>query len=363
MGRAWGNVGKGAGIAAVIALLGCGGGTAAPDGGAGGKGGSTGAAGQGGSSGAAGQGGSSGAAGQGGAAGSSVTISGAGGAGGATGGAAGSSSPSGAGGGAGAGAGGVSGVGGSAGSGGGTAGAGGIPGGGGIGGMNCRPDVLIVQDKSGSMSDDDRDLTCSGGCGANSKWAQVTTALTNVLAATDTKVNWGIKYFSDNGVCDASMAPAVPIAATNGSAVAASIAANMPGGNTPTRDAVLYATSYLQTLTDSNPKFLLLATDGLPNCPAGCAPMTKPPAACTTTDNPSEDAAAEAAVAMALSQGIKTFVVGIGNVTSAVNTLNQMAIDGGEAQTGGATSYYAATDESALEAALNSIVGKIAGCQ
>ncbi len=66
---------------------------------------------------------------------------------------------------------------------------------------------------------------------------------------------------------------------------------------------------------------------------------------------------------MALSQGIKTFVVGIGNVTSAVNTLNQMAIDGGEAQTGGATSYYAATDESALEAALNSIVGKIAGCQ
>jgi hypothetical protein len=252
----------------------------------------------------------------------------------------------------------------------GTGGAGGMPGAGGsaghasggVGGGNCRPDILIVQDRSGSMNDDFSDSACSGGCGANSKWSQQTTAITYVIGTTQASVNWGIKFFPDNNACDASMPPAVGIAPSNGAAVAASIAATMPGGTTPTRDAVTYGTAYLQSLTDTNPKFLLLATDGLPNCPSGCASMTNPSTSCTMTDNPAEDLAVEAAVMMAASQGIKTFVIGIGNVTTAQNTLNQLAVDGGEAQTGGATSYYAAADEAALEAALTSIVGKISGC-
>jgi hypothetical protein len=228
--------------------------------------------------------------------------------------------------------------------------------------MNCRPDVLLVQDRSGSMNDDENGLSCNGGCSANSKWSQMKTAVTNVLQSTQGSVNWGVKYFPDNSACDASMPPAVGIAPSNGAAVADSIARTLPGGTTPTRDAITFGTSYLQGLTDTNPKFLLLATDGLPNCPAGCAAMTTANAACTQTDNPTEDLAVEAAVMTAAAQGIKTFVVGIGNVATAQNTLNQLALDGGEAQTGGATSYYAATDEAALEAALTSIVGKIAGC-
>jgi hypothetical protein len=83
---------------------------------------------------------------------------------------------------------------------------------------------------------------------------------------------------------------------------------------------------------------------------------------CTTTDNPTEDMAAEAAVTMAASQGFKTFVIGIGNVASAQNTLNQLALAGGEPQPGATTDYYAATDEAAFELALNRIVSTIAGC-
>ena len=188
------------------------------------------------------------------------------------------------------------------------------------------------------------------------------TAVTSVLQATEGRVNWGLKFFPDNSACDASMPPAVGIAPSNGTAVADAIAQTTPGGSTPTRDAITFGTSYLQSLPDTNPKFLLLATDGLPNCPVGCAAMTTGNLACTTTDNPTEDVAVEAAVMMAAAQGIKTFVVGIGNVATAQSTLNQLALDGGEAQTGGATSYYAATDEAALEAALTSIVRKIAGC-
>ncbi|HLK90246.1 MAG TPA: vWA domain-containing protein [Polyangia bacterium] len=243
----------------------------------------------------------------------------------------------------------------------------------GSGGMQCGvssvpvmpepPDVLIVQDKSGSMNDNDADQTCKGGCGTMSKWSELSVAMTNVVMATQTTVNWGLKYFSDNGACDASNAPVVTIGTANaGNAIVASIQGTTAGGNTPTRDAITYGAQYLATLTDSNPKFLLLATDGLPNCPSGCASMQQPSGSCTMTDNPSEDMAAEGAIMMAAMQGFQTFVVGIGNVTSAVNTLNQMAINGGQAQTGGATSYYAATDEAALEAALMAIVGKVASC-
>jgi len=242
----------------------------------------------------------------------------------------------------------------------------------GSGGMTCGtaavqvmpepPDILIIQDKSGSMNDDDNDASCKGGCGANSKWEQLTTALTKVVQNTDMTVNWGLKYFSDNNACDASAAPAVKIGALNGAAVTASIMGTQPGGNTPTRDAITTGAAYLATLTDTNPKFLLLATDGLPNCPSGCASMSNPSSSCTNTDNPNEDAAAEAAIMMAAMQGYQTFVIGIGNVATAQNTLNQFAINGGQAQTGAATSYYAATDEASLEAALNKIVGVVASC-
>jgi hypothetical protein len=188
------------------------------------------------------------------------------------------------------------------------------------------------------------------------------TAVTNIIGTTDARVNWGIKYFPDNNACDAAQPPAVGIGPANGVAVATSIAATAPGGTTPTRDAINFGAAYLQTLTDTNPKFLLLATDGLPNCPIGCAAMASPSASCTTTDNPTEDQVVEMAVMMAAAQGIKTFVIGIGNVATAQNTLNQLAIAGEEPQLGGATSYYAATDEAALELALSTIVGRIAGC-
>jgi len=190
----------------------------------------------------------------------------------------------------------------------------------------------------------------------------VATAITNVVTATDGTVNWGLKYFSDNNACAASGPPAVPVAAMAAMDVANSLAATLPVGNTPTRDAITTGAAYLQTLSDTNPKFLLLVTDGLPSCPSGCASMLRPSSACTQTDNPTEDAAAEMAVMTAAGQGFRTFVVGIGNLATAQNTLNQLAIAGGEAQTGAATSYYAATDEAALEAALTSIVGQIAGC-
>jgi hypothetical protein len=219
------------------------------------------------------------------------------------------------------------------------------------------PDILIVQDKSGSMNNDDSDSSCKGGCGSNSKWSQVTTALSQVVMNTQASINWGLKFFADGqNECGVNPGVAVPVAPNNASAVSAAYSGTGPSSATPTRAALNVSVTYMQTLTDSNPKYLLIATDGEPNCPAGCSGTT-----CTNTPNPTEEMGTEQAVSDAVAAGFKVFVVGIGNVSSAVTTLNQMAINGGEAQTG-TTSYFAATDPTTLETALNAIVGVVASC-
>ncbi len=229
------------------------------------------------------------------------------------------------------------------------------PGGGSCGQTNVQikavpADVLIIQDKSGSMNNDDNDQSCNNGCGMNSKWSQMVAAVSTVVTSTDQQIRWGLKFFSDNNACDAGGAPAVTIGDTNGMAIANTLQMTTAGGNTPTRDAVTTGAAYLAGVNDSNAKYILLATDGLPNCPDGCAAMSRPSSSCTMTDNPNEDAAATQAIADALSKnGISTFVIGVGNVATAQNTLNSFAMAGGKPQQGGATAYYAATDPNALE--------------
>jgi len=220
------------------------------------------------------------------------------------------------------------------------------------------PDVLLIQDRSASMDNNDNDGTCRRGCGATSKWAQVTVAVSQVVTTTQATVNWGLKFFADGfDTCGVLPSVAVPVGPSSGTAIANAIAVTAPNSNTPTRAAIQAGTAYLMSLTDPNPKYILLATDGEPNCPTGCVGND-----CAATPNPTEEIGSEMAVAAAVAAGIKVFVVGIGNVASAVATLNQLAINGGEPQSGGATSYYAATDEAALEAALNQIVGRVASC-
>jgi len=222
------------------------------------------------------------------------------------------------------------------------------------------PDILIVQDKSGSM-DDSADGSCTSNCGAKSKWSQVTAALNQVVGTTDMTVNWGLKFFSDNGHCAANGAPVVSVGAGKAAAISSAIGKTSPGGNTPTRDAVATGAAYLMSLSDTNPKYLLLATDGLPNCPAGCS-LTNPSQACTKTDNPAEDKAATDAVAAAAAAGVPTFVIGVG-MTGADATLNAMATAGGRPQTGAATSFYSVTDTASLVSTLNAILGRVASCK
>jgi von Willebrand factor type A domain len=230
--------------------------------------------------------------------------------------------------------------------------------------MPLAPDILIVQDRSLSMTDNSNDQACDGGtiqgngnCGATSKWSQVTTALNQVVGQTQTKVNWGLIWLGDEAAtCGAATAPVVPITPVTSypliqAAISGVVFTGMPG--TPTAAVMNSAVQYMNGLTDPNPKYLLLATDGEPNCAQGAASI-----------GTSDATGAESAVTAALTAGFPTFVVGIATSTdaAATNALNAMAVNGGEAQTGASTQYYAVTDTAGLETVFAQIIAKTVSC-
>jgi hypothetical protein len=187
---------------------------------------------------------------------------------------------------------------------------------------NLPPDLLIVLDRSGSMNEDSTGMMCSGGCGANSKWAQVTTSINQVVGQTQSMVNWGLKFFGTGtgSSCVVADGAAVPPDTMTAAAIAAAIAApaNQPSTRTPTRAAETSAGNYLAGLTARpNPKYILLATDGLPNC-----------AATGGTDTPDEQGAITAVTNVA-AMGFPTFVIGIATNAAVEGTLNSMAMAGG----------------------------------
>ncbi len=215
--------------------------------------------------------------------------------------------------------------------------------------QNIPPDLLIVLDKSGSMADDQMDNPCGRGA-CESKWSDMTAGINMVVGQTEAAIRWGLKYFSTDDNCGVAAGASVPIATNNAMAIAGSIMMTNPKGNTPTAAAVASGATYLMGLTDPNPKYILLATDGEPNCGANARKA-----------GDSDAAGAEAAVTMAAAAGIPVFVVGVGDVTSAHTTLNALATNGGRPQTGD-PAFYPVTNTADLVSVLTKIGGQIASC-
>jgi hypothetical protein len=220
--------------------------------------------------------------------------------------------------------------------------------------QNLPGEVLIVQDRSESMTHDFADKNMTGPADP-AKWPAMTSAINTVVMATQGMIDWGLMFFSQAGdtVCTVATKPDVSPAPNNATKIANAIAGANPGSYTPTTAAMNNAVAYMKTLTDPNPKYILLATDGMPNCAPG-QPVAQ-----------DDSAAAIQAVADSAAAGIPVFVVGIGNVSTAVDTLNSMATKGGKAlATPDAMNrvYYGADDPTSLENALQSIGGMIKGC-
>ena len=123
--------------------------------------------------------------------------------------------------------------------------------------------------------------------------------------------------------------------------------------STPTRAGVTAAAAYMGGLTDMNPKFILLATDGAPTC----HPTLPNPGSASDADG------AVMAVEAAKTAGFPTFVVGVATSTDvgADMTLSRAAVAGGYPRTV-TPSYYPVTNTADLVTALGEIIGIVATC-
>lgn len=233
----------------------------------------------------------------------------------------------------------------------------------GTGGANCglqsfdlerKPaEILLLLDRSASMKDPP-DVTPAV---TTPKWDLIIPAVKQVIMDTNMSVHWGFKVFpeGEGSECVAGSVTNkidVPIAPMNAAAVVNAINMTTDEGNgTPTGDAVNAAVTYLQTLTSTNRKFILLATDGEPSC-AG-----------TSQGQSTARPYATSAVTAAASKGFHTFVVGVATTKdTATASLNDLAVAGMEPRPGLLTRFYLGTTQNDLSAALAFITGQASSC-
>ena len=226
------------------------------------------------------------------------------------------------------------------------------------------PDILIVLDRSNSMAlPTDSPL-----------WNVIRQAIIEVTRAMDDAIWFGLMSFPsslDPNACEGSMntcaAPGtvlVPVAADNAAAIETALMSLTTCGGTPTAVTLQSASDYLTTLTDDHPSYIILATDGAPNCNEtldGATCTCTSAAGCTGTSgqhlNCLDDTRTYGALDILCTAETHTYILGMGGATSWTEVLQGMA-------THGCTDTpYAVNDPDAIQAALDEIAGAVASCQ
>jgi hypothetical protein len=236
--------------------------------------------------------------------------------------------------------------------------------------------ILLVIDKSYSMVQKPSGFSTD-------KWTAMKDAIKAVVAGTKSSIDYGLELYpipsgTPSGAtcgdkcCETSSTLSVPVedGPTGAPKIEAKLNVN-PGGGTPTAAALDTALGYFTTGAGASLKgdrFVLLATDGGPNCnkaiacsddrctdcidnfgqPDGGASQCKADGGTFCGGNDGgplstgclDDAAAKAKVQALASAKVQTFVVGIPGSEAYEATLNALATAGGRAQSG-TTKYYA----------------------
>jgi hypothetical protein len=238
--------------------------------------------------------------------------------------------------------------------------------------------MLLVIDKSGSMTDPLGDQT---------KWDAMKSALGTALDNVQSEMNLGLVLYPYHfarpipefncaedccAVADGAAAVNVPVTAGTLSVpeIAEQLDATSPGGGTPTAVALDSALDYFVNGAGAaleGGKYVLLATDGGPNCNEeltcdGETCTTNLDGACKTdncctfsnTRNQCLDADRVLEKLQALTDaGISTFVVGLPGTQQYATYLDEFAEAGGVPASSGDTSYYAVSEDEGVEGLLS----------
>jgi len=264
------------------------------------------------------------------------------------------------------------------------------------------PNIMLVVDKSGSMTQSvtGTGLACTvdGTVGATydprssspCKWNDlrlvIADPITGFLATAQSLGRFGLAaYPSSTGQCDTG-AVLVPIG-DDVAPIQDQLRNRLtPGGGTPSAATLLEAAKdpALVGAEPNRKRFVMLLTDGLPNCNSanaarctqcrtdsstcdlegGCHP-TEIPGTCPATPFEGASCLDEAGLVTAVSQlnamGIGTFVIGFGKDTvgdDANRVLTAAAIAGGFPRQGAAQQYYQANSVAELKSLLEEILRK-----
>lgn len=216
------------------------------------------------------------------------------------------------------------------------------------------PDILIVLDRSGSM--------LSGG-----RWGPSISAIRTFTTTLDSAVSFGLMVFPALGgggggggpLGGGSCTPGkldIPFAVGNATKIANALvlATPSPTGQTPTAASMQAALQYFDTTPCADcttaPKYVVLVTDGQPNCGAGGGGMA--------TGNSDITATADA-IASLTNAGVTTYVVGYG--TRSDPTL-ATAMDR-FAKAGGTDQHFAVENEASFVEELTKIAGEVISCE
>jgi hypothetical protein len=207
------------------------------------------------------------------------------------------------------------------------------------------PDLLVVLDRSGSMSSPPSTFPPV----FTAKWQIMRTSLNAVVTAKQQQIKFGLLEFpsDDNPGCSAVATPKVNIGLGAAPAFASYFTGRSPGGNTPAHVGLASALTYFNSIpVNTAGRYVLFATDGLPNC-------------LNADPNTASDAATVAAVTALFNAGIKTYVLGFGGAFgSTPAVLNDAAVAGGKAKPG-TVKFYEASNQADLDMALAAIAGGI----
>jgi hypothetical protein len=262
------------------------------------------------------------------------------------------------------------------------------------------PSVVVVMDRSGSMMRNAAgqcvvpSATCAAPSPGMTRWSIAKNAIDSVIGSTEQTIAWGMKLYPTCKHPPGNANPFLceyPVGISNGCAIeggdtapainqqntiSTTLGRETPAqdaGGTPTAIAVAAGVQILNGIKNDNPKFMLLVTDGEPNCdtftgnncPAGvdcssCA-VGQP---CMSING---SMASIRAVQDAAAAGVPVFVLGFAIPDPGANnpahiTLNAMAVAGGLPVNNATYKYYNADDQASLAKALNEIAATTVSC-
>lgn len=238
--------------------------------------------------------------------------------------------------------------------------------------------VLLVIDKSGSMN------KTPAGFSTN-KWTALTGALESALTSVQDDLTFGIDLYPVGDACHVPDGSNITVGLAQGSAhvqqIITTLAGTTAAGATPTAAALARALSYYTAGSGSalpGEKFVLLATDGGPNCNDALA-CTKeecthnlegvcfdPTKNCCTEEvgGPGanqyclDNAETLSSVEALRQAGIPTVVVGIPGSEAFATLLDALAVAGGM-PSDGATDYFAVTADGSGAGGLAEVLGRV----